>query len=68
MSHGLVAANVLAWVFLQGLGRSPLSSSVCRLGLIPGELLQTPAAGTAVPLGRGHAACVIQGEPTGTPR
>ena len=40
VTYGLIAANVLAWVLLQGFGAEPaLSSSVCRLGLIPGELL-----------------------------
>jgi membrane associated rhomboid family serine protease len=63
VSHGLVAANVLAWVFLQGLGAEPsLSTSVCELGLIPGELLGRLAPGVAIPLGDG-AACVIQANP-----
>ena len=37
VTYGLIATNVLAWVLLQGFGAEPtLSSSVCRLGLIPG--------------------------------
>ncbi len=64
VSHGLVVANVLAWVFLQGLGQEPaLAASVCELGLIPGELLQRLPPGTAFPLGEGMPACVIQGSP-----
>ena len=46
-TYGIIALNVIGWVFLQGLGMEPaLSSSVCGLGLIPGELLQTVPAGT----------------------
>lgn len=59
---GLIALNVLAWVFVQGLGASePLVRSVCELGLIPGEVLGTAAPGTIVPLGEGLR-CVIADE------
>ena len=55
----IVAANVLAWALVQGLGTEPaLSKSVCELGAIPGELFGRVAPGTAVPLGPGMA-CVI---------
>ena len=58
-TYTIVALNVLAWVFVQGLGAEPLlSGSVCNLGLIPGELLQTVPAGTRLPIGPGTA-CVI---------
>jgi len=34
---GIIAVNVLAWLFLQGAGfPAPLASSICHLGLIPG--------------------------------
>lgn len=56
---GLIAANVLVWVFVQGLGSEPLlSNSVCSLGLIPGELLHLVAPGTQIPSGRGMV-CVL---------
>ncbi|MEM9207917.1 MAG: rhomboid family intramembrane serine protease [Pseudomonadota bacterium] len=56
---GLIVVNALAWVFLQGLGSDPaLAGSVCRLGLIPGELLSLVPPGTRFPLGP-QAACVI---------
>jgi membrane associated rhomboid family serine protease len=59
VTYGLIAANVLAWVLLQGLGAEPaLSSSVCRLGLIPAELLQTVPPGARFPVGPG-AVCVL---------
>jgi membrane associated rhomboid family serine protease len=64
VTYGLIAANVLAWVLLQGFGSEPLlSSSVCRLGLIPAELLQTAPPGTRFPVGEGIA-CVISGTPS----
>jgi membrane associated rhomboid family serine protease len=59
----LVAANVLSWALIQGLGSEPaLSESVCELGAIPGELFGRVAPGTVVPLGHG-AACVIEADP-----
>lgn len=50
----LIAANVGAWVLLQGAGAEmPLAKSVCELGLIPAELMQTRPAGAAFPMGEG---------------
>ena len=47
----LIAANVVMWVFVQGMGMEPaISRSVCDLGLIPGEVLGTVASGTIVPI------------------
>jgi membrane associated rhomboid family serine protease len=46
----LIGVNLAAWVFVQGMGAEPaLSGSVCRLGLIPGEVLGRIPVGTAVP-------------------
>ena len=59
VTYGIIALNVAAWVFVQGLGAEPaLSLSVCRLGLIPGDLLSTfdPGGGSPVP-------CRIDGNP-----
>ena len=56
---GIVALNAIAWLLVQGLGSEPaLSASVCRFGLIPGELLQLAAPGTRLPLGAGNV-CVL---------
>ncbi len=56
---GVIALNTAVWVLVQGMGADPaLTRSVCELGLIPGELLHTVPAGTAVPLGPG-ASCVV---------
>jgi membrane associated rhomboid family serine protease len=58
----LIALNIGAWVLVQGMGSEPgLSSSVCRLGLIPGEFLHRLPAGTEVPLGNGMACVVLPG-------
>ena len=58
-TYVIIALNALAWVVLQGFGMEPtLSGSVCRLGLIPGELLQTAPAGVRVPIGP-NAVCVL---------
>ena len=58
-TYGIIALNVLAWVLLQGMGTEPLlSGSVCRLGMIPGELLQTVPAGTRLQVGP-NTFCVL---------
>jgi membrane associated rhomboid family serine protease len=51
---GLIAINVLVWLFVQGGGAElPLARSVCNLGLIPGELTGMLDPGAAFPMGRG---------------
>jgi membrane associated rhomboid family serine protease len=58
----LIAANVVCWVLVQGMGSEPgLSRSVCELGLIPGEFLQRLPVGFQVPLGHGLACVVTPG-------
>jgi membrane associated rhomboid family serine protease len=60
---GLIAANVLAWVLVQGMGiAEPLVRSVCDLGLVPGELLQTVKPGTGVELAPGLF-CLVDVQP-----
>ena len=50
----IIAANVLAWLLVQGMGSpEPLVRSVCDLGLVPGELLRTAPPGTGVELAPG---------------
>ena len=64
VTYGLIAANVLAWALLQGLGTEPLlSRSVCQLGLTPGELLQTVAPGARVPVSE-TAVCIVTDMPS----
>ena len=58
-TYAILALNIASWVFLQGLGTEPtLSGSVCRLGLIPGELLQNVPAGTRLEIGP-NTYCVL---------
>ncbi len=46
-------------MLVQGLGQlAPLATSVCELGLIPGEILARVPAGTRIPLGD-RALCVV---------
>ena len=48
----LIAACVITWLVVQGAGAMmPLASSVCNLGLIPGELTMTVPPGTRFPMG-----------------
>jgi len=55
----LIGLNLLAWALVQGFGSEPLlTRSVCKLGLIPGEILHRLPAGTRVPLGD-HLSCVL---------
>ena len=63
-TYVIVALNVLAWVLVQGLGTEPaLSRSVCTLGLVPGELLQTIAPGARVQIGP-QTWCVVTEAPS----
>ena len=48
---GIIALNLVAWTVLQGLGADPmLASSVCRFGLIPGDVLGTLPPGYSFPI------------------
>ncbi len=59
VTYLIIAINVAVWVFVQGVGTDPaLTRSVCRLGLIPGELLHRLPPGYEVPVGPG-VACVV---------
>ena len=59
MTVGIIAVNVLAWLFVQGAGSGEaLGASVCQLGMIPAELFRTVSPGTRVPLGPG-VTCII---------
>jgi len=50
----IIGLCVIAWLVIQGAGSFvPLASSVCNLGLIPGELTQSLAPGTSFPMGQG---------------
>ena len=56
---GLIVANVLSWVLLQGMGTEPgLSRSICQFGLIPGDLLGNLPENFRLQMGPATA-CVI---------
>jgi membrane associated rhomboid family serine protease len=64
VTYALIAANVLVWALLQGFGAEPqLGASICRLGLIPGELLQTAPPGARFPLDE-TSVCVLSDVPS----
>jgi membrane associated rhomboid family serine protease len=59
VTMALIAANVLAWVLVQGAGSAySLAASVCNYGLIPGELTLSLRPGSGFPMGDG-VACII---------
>ena len=63
VTYGIITANLVTWFFLQGLGSEPaLSSSVCAMGMIPGEFLHRLPADLTVPLG--DVVCVLGGVST----
>lgn len=53
MTYLVLGAIGLTWVLAQGAGLDAfrLSSSVCDLGMVPGEITQQAALGTQVPMG-----------------
>jgi len=55
----LIAMCVLMWLVVQGAGAMiPLATSVCNLGLIPGELTGLAPVGAAFPMG-GNLVCQL---------
>jgi membrane associated rhomboid family serine protease len=59
----ILATLVGVWIFVQGAGVNEvqLATSICNLGLVPGEITHLARLGTAVPLGDGMA-CVVDNE------
>jgi membrane associated rhomboid family serine protease len=54
VTYVLIGINVLVWLLVQGAGTAlPLASSVCELGLIPGELTGALSPGTRLSMGDG---------------
>lgn len=56
----LLAVMWVVWLLVQGAGLDPvaLATSVCNLGMVPGELTHRAPLGLGVPLGNGWA-CVV---------
>lgn len=63
INYLLLLSLLGVWILVQGGGFNDLSlaTSVCNLGLVPGELTRRAAVGTAVPLGE-NLACVVDRE------
>ena len=60
VNYLIIATCFAVWVLVQGAGLNPiqLASTVCDLGLVPGEITHAAPLGAAVPLGNGMA-CVV---------
>ncbi len=63
MTWALLATMFAVWIFVQGAGLSDISliSSVCNLGMVPGEITHMAPLGSALPMGNGLA-CVIDND------
>src|SRR3982751_6900713 len=64
MTWALLAAMFAVFFIIQGAGLEEikLASSICNLGMVPGELTHRAALGTGVPIARGLA-CVVDNDP-----
>ena len=64
MTYLILATLVGVWVFVQGAGVNEvqLATSICNLGLVPGEITHLARLGTGVPLGNGMA-CIVDNDP-----
>jgi membrane associated rhomboid family serine protease len=60
VTYVIVGLILLAWIFLQGAGFNQMSlvSSVCNLGLVPGEITKLARLGEGIPIAPG-VACVV---------
>jgi membrane associated rhomboid family serine protease len=62
MTGAILLVTWAAWLFVQGAGDMvALATSICNLGLVPGELTHLAPLGQGVPLGRGMA-CVVDND------
>lgn len=59
VTFALIGLNAAAWFFLQGAGADlPLATSICELGLVPGELTLLARPGDGFSMGAGLA-CIV---------
>ncbi len=63
MNYLIIAVTIAVWVLVQGAGTDMvrLATTVCDLGMVPGELTHLAPVGTGVPLGAGMA-CVVDND------
>ncbi|NJN50615.1 MAG: rhomboid family intramembrane serine protease [Gammaproteobacteria bacterium] len=58
----IIALNAFAWIVLQGFGNDPaLAASICKFGLIPGDVLGTAPAGSSFAVSH-ELVCVLDGD------
>jgi membrane associated rhomboid family serine protease len=64
MTWALLGAMFAVFFIIQGAGfdEVKLATSICNLGMVPGELTHRAALGTGVPIARGLA-CVVDNDP-----
>jgi membrane associated rhomboid family serine protease len=61
MTWLLIGTTVAVWLIVQGAGSEvPLATSVCNLGLVPGELTHRAPVGMVVPIGEGLGCAIDQ--------
>lgn len=60
MTYLIILVTIAVWIEIQGAGQDPivLATTICNLGMVPGELTHMAPVGLAVPLGAGLA-CVV---------
>lgn len=63
MNYLIILVTVAVWIQVQGAGQDPirLATTICNLGMVPGELTHMAPVGMAVPLGPGLA-CVVDND------
>ena len=63
MTWAILFALAAVWVLVEGAGLNPgqLASTVCNLGMVPGEITHRAPIGFGVPIGPGMA-CVTDNE------
>jgi membrane associated rhomboid family serine protease len=64
MTYAILAGMIGMWVFVQGAGMDPqtLVTSICNLGMVPGEITGEARVGSGIAIAPGLA-CVIDNEP-----
>ena len=63
VTYVIVALNLIAWFVIQGAGLNDMSlaTSVCNLGLVPGEITKLARVGEGVEFGEGMA-CIVDNQ------
>ncbi len=64
MTYAILAGIIGTWVLVQGAGLDPqaLITSVCNLGMVPGEITGRARLGSGIQIAQ-DAACVVDNEP-----